>query len=52
MLSELQGVLVLAGDLIGRPFVSRPEVAKRYGVTGQGAANAIAALAVLDILLS
>jgi Fic family protein len=40
----------LAGDLIGHPFVSRSDVAKRYGITGQGAANAIAALTDLGLL--
>ncbi|WP_160165507.1 Fic family protein [Conexibacter woesei] len=40
----------LAGDLIGHPFVSRSDVAKRYGISGQGAANAIAALTDLRLL--
>ncbi|MGX6447851.1 Fic family protein [Patulibacter sp. S7RM1-6] len=40
----------LAADLVGRPFVSRPEVARLYGLSGQGAANAIAALQAIGIL--
>jgi Fic family protein len=40
----------LAADLIGAPFVSRKWVAKRYGISGQGAGNAIEALVTLGIL--
>lgn len=40
----------LAGDLVGLPFVSRPEVARRYGLTGPGATNAIHTLEKLGIL--
>jgi len=40
----------LAADLVGQPYVSRPMVAKRYGLTGQGAANAIRTLVGLEIL--
>lgn len=40
----------LAADLIGTPFVSRRAVANRYGISGQGAGNAIDALVSLGIL--
>jgi Fic family protein len=40
----------LAGDLVGLPFVSRPEVARRYGLTGPGATNAIHTLEELGLL--
>lgn len=40
----------LAPDLVGRPYLSAPEVAQRYGVSKQGAHNAIRSLAELGIL--
>jgi Fic family protein len=40
----------LAGDLIGNPYVTGQEVARRYGISGQGAHNAIKTLADLGIL--
>lgn len=40
----------LAADLVGRPYVDRPWVAKRLGLSGQGAQNAINTLLALDIL--
>lgn len=40
----------LAADLVGRPYVSRSYVADRYGLSGQGAINAINVLIDLDIL--
>lgn len=40
----------LAGDLVGQPYVSRPDVAKRYDISGQGATNALRTLEGLDIL--
>jgi hypothetical protein len=40
----------LAADLVGRPYVTGPMVAKTYNLTGQGAANAIRTLVGLDIL--
>lgn len=40
----------LAADLVGQPFVSRPNVASRYGLSGQGAINAIRTLVDLQIL--
>jgi Fic family protein len=40
----------LAADLVGRPYVSRGDVADRYGLSGQGAVNAINALVELHIL--
>lgn len=40
----------LAADLVGRPYVDRPWVAKRLGLSGQGAQNAINTLVSLDIL--
>jgi Fic family protein len=40
----------LAADLVGRPYVSPPEVAVRYEVSKQGAHNAVKTLAELGIL--
>lgn len=40
----------LAADLVGRPFVSRPDVARRYGITGQGASNALRTLHDLGLI--
>jgi Fic family protein len=40
----------LAADLIGRPFISRPDVAAQYDLSGQGAINAIRSLEELGIL--
>jgi len=40
----------LAADLIGRPYVSRRDVRERYGLSGQGAINAINSLVDLKIL--
>lgn len=40
----------LAADLVGLPYLTRGEVAARYDLSGQGAANAIAALRNLGIL--
>lgn len=40
----------LAADLVGRPYVDRPRVAKRLGLSGQGAQNAINTLLALGIL--
>lgn len=40
----------LGADLIGRPYVNAPEVARRYDVSKQGAHNAIKVLTELDIL--
>lgn len=40
----------LAADLVGRPYVDRPWVAKRLGLSGQGAQNAINTLLALGIL--
>ncbi len=40
----------LAGDLVGQPYVSRPDVARRYEVSGQGATNALRTLEALGIL--
>jgi Fic family protein len=40
----------LAADLVGQPYVSRAMVARRYDLTGQGAANAIRTLVELEIL--
>ena len=40
----------LAADLIGFPLVSRADVASRYDLSGQGAANAISSLASLGLL--
>jgi Fic family protein len=41
----------LAPDLVGRPYLSAPEVARRYGVSKQGAHNAIRSLAELGIVV-
>jgi Fic family protein len=40
----------LAADLVGGPYVTGPQVAKGYGLSGQGAANAIRTLVSLEIL--
>jgi Fic family protein len=40
----------LAADLVGIPYLTRPDVAKRYGLSGQGAINAINTLVELGIL--
>jgi Fic family protein len=40
----------LAGDLVGLPYVTRSDVAKRYDLSGQGAINAINVLVSLGIL--
>jgi Fic family protein len=40
----------LAADLVGLPFLTRRDVAERYSLSGQGAANAINTLADLGIL--
>jgi Fic family protein len=40
----------LAADLVGGPYITGPAVAKSYGLTGQGAANAIRTLVELKIL--
>jgi Fic family protein len=40
----------LAADLVGKPFVSRTQVVRDYGLSGQGAANAIRALVELGLL--
>jgi Fic family protein len=40
----------LAADLVGAPYVTSPSVARRYGLSGQGATNAIKALVDLGIL--
>jgi Fic family protein len=40
----------LAADLVGRPYVTAPIVAKLYGLSGQGAINAVRTLVELDIL--
>lgn len=40
----------LAADLVGRPYVDRPWVVKRLGLSGQGAQNAINTLLDLGIL--
>lgn len=46
-----RGVAVrLAADLVGLPYVSRADVRARYGLSGQGAMNAIAVLVELGIL--
>ncbi|HWO16143.1 MAG TPA: Fic/DOC family N-terminal domain-containing protein [Solirubrobacterales bacterium] len=42
----------LAADLVGRPYVSRGDVAERYALSGQGAINAINTLVDLGILQS
>jgi Fic family protein len=40
----------LAAELVGRPYVDRPWVAGRLGLSGQGAQNAINTLVSLNIL--
>jgi Fic family protein len=40
----------LAGDLIGNPYVTSQDVARQYGVSGQGAHNALKTLTDLGIL--
>jgi Fic family protein len=40
----------LAADLVGAPFVTAPSIAKRYGITDQGAMNAIRTLVELKLL--
>jgi Fic family protein len=40
----------LAADLVGQPYVTAPFVAKRYGLSGQGATNAIRTLVDLGIV--
>jgi Fic family protein len=40
----------LAADLVGQPYVSRGQVRRQYGLSGQGAINAINALVELEIL--
>jgi Fic family protein len=40
----------LAADLVGYPYVTRSEVANRYGLSGQGAINAINTLVGLGVL--
>jgi hypothetical protein len=40
----------LAADLVGGPYVTGPGVAANYGLTGQGAVNAIRTLVDLEIL--
>jgi Fic family protein len=40
----------LAADLVGLPYVSRADVRERYGLSGQGAINAINTLVELGIL--
>ena len=40
----------VAADLVGRPFVTVPGVARTYGVSDQGAAKAIKTLVGLEIL--
>jgi Fic family protein len=40
----------LAAELVGRPYVDRPWVAERLGLSGQGAQNAINTLVSLNIL--
>ena len=40
----------LAADLVGLPYVSRAAVRERYGLSGQGASNAIHTLVELGIL--
>lgn len=42
----------LAADLVGQPYVSGPAVASRYGLSGQGAINAIKTLCALGILIN
>jgi len=40
----------LAADLVGLPFVNAPELARRYGLSGQGAMNAVRTLVDLGLL--
>lgn len=40
----------LAADLVGLPYLTRSDVAERYGLSGQGAINAIMRLVDLGIL--
>lgn len=40
----------VAADLVGRPFVTAPGVAREYGLSGQGATNVVRTLADLRIL--
>jgi Fic family protein len=40
----------LAADLVGQPYVTAPMVAKRYGLSGQGATNAIRTLVDIGII--
>jgi Fic family protein len=40
----------LAADLVGQPYVSRPDVATAYHLSGQGAINAIRTLEELGLL--
>jgi Fic family protein len=40
----------LAGDLVGRPYFTRSDIAKRYSLSGQGAFNAISTLLELGIV--
>lgn len=40
----------LAADLVGIPYITRADVARRYDLSGQGATNAITALMELGIL--
>jgi Fic family protein len=40
----------LAADLVGIPYLTRADVAKRYGLSGQGAINVINTLVELGIL--
>jgi hypothetical protein len=40
----------LAADLVGIPYLTRPDVAARYGLSGQGAINAINSLVGLGML--
>ena len=40
----------IAAGLVGRPFVTGPEMARRYGLTEQGATNSIQTLVELGIL--
>lgn len=42
----------LAADLVGYPYVSRSTVVNRYGLSGQGAVNAINTLVKLGVLES
>ncbi len=40
----------LAADLVGMPYVTGPTVAAIYGLSGQGATNAVRTLVELDVL--